>query len=179
MSKQNIELEYTSCPFCKTGRKENEKVCRVCGLNYDELKDASNKQAKKRSLTRKPFESLEDEIIYTHIAPKDVDMPTVKTLTYLFGLFGINNIYVGKFFKGIAFMLIALAGLVMALIYYVTKGQTYLNIASLLLVIAALSWVIDITMLSTKKFKFPVKLVTNIDLDKFYKENKKQKVNKK
>lgn len=176
---EKIEPVYTSCPFCKTGRKENEKVCRVCGLKYDELKEASNKQAKKRSLKRKLFESLEDEIVLTNIPPKDVDIPTFKTLTFLFGFFGLHNLYVGKFFKAFATILLSLVGLSFELVYYITKIQTYLSIGTVLIGLTFVIWIVDIVMLSRKKFKFPIKLITNIDVDKFYETNKTKKSGKK
>ena len=160
---------YVTCPFCKTAkRSDNEKTCRVCGLKFDELSEASNKEAKKRSLNRKPFESLEDEIIYTKIPPKDVDVPTAKTLTYLFGFFGAGNLYVGEFFKGFTMLLLAIAGIALELIYYTKKIEAILSIGTIVVLIPFIMWIVDAIMITNKSFKYPAKLKTNIDVDKFY-----------
>ncbi len=167
---------FTKCPFCQTDRRsENEKTCHICGLKFDELSEASNKEAKKRSLHRKPFESLEDEIVYVKIPPKDVDVPTAKTLTVLFGLFGGGNFYVGKFLKAFVMLVMALAGIAIELAYYVTKSQLMLTIGTAIILVPVLMWVFDIGTIFSGKFKYPVKLKTNIDVDKFYNISKREK----
>lgn len=174
MKKQ--EVIYTKCPFCKTERKDaSQKTCKICGLNFDEVKEASNKQAKKRMLSRKPFESLEDEIVYTNIPPKDIDVPTLKTLTYLLGLFGANNIYTGKFFRGFAMLLLSTVALIFTIVNYVTKVDLYLTISYITFIIPLISWLVDIIMVSTKTYTMPVKLLTYIDVEKFYNYNRIKK----
>ena len=166
---EKITPVYTKCPFCQTDRRsENEKTCHICGLKFDELDEASNVEAKKRSLSRKPFESLEDEIVYVKIPPKDVDVPTAKTLTVLFGLFGAGNFYVGKFFKAFIMLVMALAGIAVEISYYVTKLQLWLAIGTSILIIPTILWLFDIGTIFSGRFKYPVKLKTNIDVDKFY-----------
>ena len=97
----------------------------------------------------------------------------------MFGFFGLHNLYVGKFFKAFATILLSLVGLSFELVYYITKIQTYLSIGTVLIGLTFVIWIVDIVMLSRKKFKFPIKLITNIDVDKFYETNKTKKSGKK
>ena len=162
---------YTACPFCRTKRPNtNQKLCRVCGLNFFELEEASNKAAKKRALKRKPFETLEDEIVYTKIPPKDVDVPTVKVLTYMFGYLGIGNFYIGKFFKGFLMLVLALVGAMLAIVFRNNQASFAFITGVIFLIVAGLMWIVDIAQLSNKTFTYPAKLKTNIDVDKFYEE---------
>ncbi len=169
--KDNKQPVYTTCPFCRTKRQgDNQKLCHICGLNFFELGEASNKAAKKRLLKRKLFETLEDEIVYTKIPPKDVDVPTVKVLTYLFGYLGIGNFYVGKFFKGFLMFALAIIGATIDIVFRNNQSSSLFLMGSVLLIVVGLMWLVDLVMISNKTFTYPAKLVTNIDVDKFYEE---------
>ena len=162
---------YTVCPFCRTKRdNSSQKLCRVCGLNFFELEDASNKAAKKRKLKRKLFETLEDEIVYTKIPPKDVDVPTVKVLTYMFGYLGIGNLYVGKFFRGMLMFVLTIIGATLDIIYRNNQSSYGFILGTIFLGVSVVLWIIDLVQISNKTFKYPAKLITNIDVDKFYEE---------
>ena len=169
--KDKQEPIYTVCPFCRTKRQnDSQKLCRVCGLNFFELPEASNKAAKKRKLKRKPFETLEDEIVYTKIPPKDVDVPTTKTLTIMFGFLGIGNLYVGKFFRGFLMMILAIVGATLDIVFRNNQTSTMFILGTVFLVVVAIMWIFDLVAISNKTFTYPAKLVTNIDVDKFYEE---------
>ncbi len=169
--KDNEQPVYTVCPFCKTKRQNNnQKLCHICGLNFFELGEASNKAAKKRKLKRKLFETLEDEIVYTKIPPKDVDVPTAKVLTFMFGYLGIGNLYVGKFFKGFLMFALAIIGATLDIIFRNNQSSYMFIMGTILLIVVAVLWIIDLVMISNKSFTYPAKLVTNIDVDKFYEE---------
>ena len=170
---------YTKCPFCKTPRKnENQKTCSVCGLNFSEMPELSNKDAKIRTLKRKFFESLEDEIVYTNVPPKDIDVPTAKTLVVLFGIFGGVNFYVGKFLKALIMLALSISGIALEFAYYLNKNIIMSSLGLIILAVAAILWFIDVYMVFSYKFTYPVRLKTFIDVDKFYEVNNK-KVGKK
>ena len=52
------------------------------------------------------------------------------------------------------------------------------KIEKIFLVIVVIMWIADLVTISNKSFKYPAKLITNIDVDKFYETNKR-KVGKK
>ena len=120
---------------------------------FARLEFASNTAAK-RQLRR--FDR--DYIIYTKDLPKDVSFIKLLLYTIFFGVFGVHYYYVGKYFKGF-FMSLSFVYLILCTVfnaYIMNNLEAYSSLIFFPIGVAALSWIVSLTLVISKKFKVPI-----------------------
>ncbi len=160
------------CPRCGTRCMLSQNRCPECDLIFSRLEFASNKAAKKqlRKFNR-------DYIVYTKDLPKDVSYFKLLILTLLFGLFGAQYYYVGKYEKGIL-MTVSFVYLVLCTIFnaylveYMETMFLYFPIG-----LAGMAWMVSIVYVVCRKFKVPI-MVDMPTVESVEKEENSKKDNK-
>lgn len=158
------------CPFC--GYKNNPVAvdCEACGLNFTQLKDCSNKEAKETLKHRRFGETFEGEIVDVAFYPNDVKKVRFFLLAILLGLFGAHNFYVGKYVKG---WLSLILGAIFTICVFVVASTVelgtgianlFFNIGLFAGVYPIITWLFDLVAILFKGFRFPVKLKKPVDL---------------
>ncbi|MBQ3494338.1 MAG: hypothetical protein IJA69_02875 [Clostridia bacterium] len=141
------------CPRCGEKCDLAEPKCTDCGLVFSRLEFGSNKLAKKNIIAKQ-----KDQVVYVKQFPKDLKRWKVGLLCGFLGLWGIHNLYVGKFFKGI-FMLIA--GILVTGAVTITAlmfNQTYTTIASIFGGFLGIFWILDFFNILFCQFKVPISI---------------------
>lgn len=157
--------DYKKCPRCKEKLDISAPLCPFCQLKFNKLELATNKAAKVAFKQKRKH-----HVIYVNKRPSDV--PKFKfVLSLIFGWLGIHNIYLGKYVKG----WLSFASFFTFLISYITLGvmmdkgaittevfngiNYYLlsNIA-ILFAVMLIFWLDDIVLAIIGKFKFPVSI---------------------
>ncbi len=143
-----------ACPRCGIKCLTGTESCPDCGLVFSRLEIATNKDAK-----RKIKRHDKDFIIKTTNIPSDVSYVKLLLLTIFVGVFGGHCFYVGRYSRGIMFLINSLL-----LMSYVIFNKYLVNLDEGRL-LAALStigglfllvWAYDVISVILKKFKIPV-----------------------
>ncbi len=152
-----LEVNYMKCPICGCKMKE-EFMCPYCKITGDQVKNASNKEAKER-IKKKDTK----EVYNSTYLPKDVNNTRLLLLTLFGGFLGIHQSYVGKWKTGLFYCF----GFMIPLIFFVLS--TYIFVENKILqymsqvgyVFAALViflWIADFFKVCFKSFSIPVVL---------------------
>ena len=145
------------CPKCYTKINKDKNRCDYCGFNINDLKDASNKKAKKA--LHSPFK---DDVLFTSQLPNDVSKKKLMLFSIFLGLFGVHNFYVGKIWQGlynvVVTSLVAVLGAIIIALKIITNTPLYIAF-QFLLVFQGINviWVIvDIFNIIFNRYKVPV-----------------------
>ena len=144
------------CPRCGKVCLQSQKICDECGLVFARLDEATNEEA------RKQFFAKDKSIVMTSNLPKDVIKWKLLLFCGFLGLFGVHNLYVGRFYRGFYMLFFGLLSLVYVSIN--NPDEVVLNFMSswpIVVCVAILSifWISDFIQVVFNKFKVPVALV--------------------
>ena len=150
------------CPICGCKMKQ-EIVCPYCNVTGDDVKFASNREAKKRIKANDT-----KEVYNSTYLPYDVDRKKLALITVVGGFFGFDLYYLGRYKGGI----IQFATIFLGFISVVLSqffGYTFLSgITEVLTLICAVYFLIWLTkifnILLLKKAKVPVVLPDKVEL---------------
>ena len=158
-----------TCPRCGLKSPQGTHACEDCGLVFERLAFASNKDAK-----RKIKRGDREYIIRTRKLPNDVKWWKLILLVLFTGLMGGHNYYVGRYLRGAIFSILFVITMLCVVFnsYIVTYYQAWLElIGAILIGPFAIVWLWDITMVLLKKFKVPVAIdLEKQDIDDIIKE---------
>ena len=145
------------CPICGCKMKQ-EIMCPYCKITGDQVKLASNKEAKKR-IKQKDTK----EVYNSTYMPKDVNRTRLMLVALFGGLFGAHQFYVGKYKWGLFYSI----SVCLSLIAFAFATKIYPNIAWLSSVadifymldaIVLMMWMSDFFKICFKNFSIPVVL---------------------
>ena len=145
------------CPKCYGKIDKNQQRCIYCGFYMNELKNATNKEAKRIKKT-----IYKDDILYTTKIPSDVSKKKLILFSIFLGLFGVHDFYVGKFWQGLFFCITTSVTLILSTILmlmntiYQNTIQTIFEFWTIAQGLAIIFWVWDIFKISFERFKIPV-----------------------
>lgn len=163
------EKERTKiCPRCGLKVYEGIETCPDCGLVFSRLEIATNKEAK-----RKKMRGDRDFIINTTQIPSDVSYIKLLLLCIFLGPVGAHNFYVGRYLKGsvllvdfiILFLMVAFNSQLIA-----AGGEELVGTISTILGMIMLMWFWDLFMIVVKKYKIPVAIDIEYDLQNLSEE---------
>jgi hypothetical protein len=183
---RRLKKKNFKCPYCGVKNIGISKECKNCKLEFNQLENLSNKEAK-RALRRKLFlENIDNSIIYTKYLPYDVSIVKLWLCFAFFGLLGGQNLYVGKK-KGWISLILFPIGIACVIVEEVFKAKgtwpfgpvSITIIGCLFFLFPVVQWALDFFALLTKNFTVPVKLKTPVDVPYFYQEQKKETESKK
>ncbi|MCL2570317.1 MAG: TM2 domain-containing protein [Firmicutes bacterium] len=170
---EKLERLYSKkikCPYCRAYIRKYTKKCLQCGITKEQIRHASNKEAKKIIKGQ-----AEGRVLKTRVRPDDVNFTRMIMFVVFLGLFGAHCFYVGRRIRGwivlggfIIFMLSAIifpfgtpdAGFsdMHPLRQQFDNMRIWfpLDIPGLL---AVFIWVYDwVAVVITQRFKYPVRL---------------------
>ena len=145
------------CPKCYGKLSKDKKRCLYCGFDMKELDDASNKQAKKIKHT-----IYKDDILYTTNVPYDVSKKKLLLFAIFFGLFGVHDFYVGKFWQGlyqcVVIGIVSILLVVQFALNTITQNwvQIALDVMAVFAGFATIIWIVDSIKIGFERFKIPV-----------------------
>jgi len=152
--------KFKTCPSCGMRMIESTPTCEECGLVFERLNFATNKDAK-----RKIKRGYRDYIIRTRKLPSDVKYWKLLLLVIFTGLMGGHNYYVGRYLRGSIFSILFVITILCCVLnswimaYY---PQWMELIGALVIGPFGLVWLYDVTLVIIKKFRVPIA----IDLEK-------------
>lgn len=163
--------DYKVCPYCGVKNPKSSKNCVNCNLDFNQLDDLSNKQAKKMLIRRKFAETFEGEIVYVKQFPLDCSRKNAIIWCLFLGLFGAHNFYVGRFGK-------AFTSLILGSIFFLGAGisgyyqltaasaitQSLYSLSAVVGIVPIFMWLSDLVSLIFNKYKVPAKLVKPVDI---------------
>lgn len=142
------------CPRCGLKSAEGTEKCPDCGLLFQRLDIATNKDAK-----RKLLRWDREFIIRTKKLPSDVSYMKLLLFTIFLGIFGGHCYYVGRYLRGIMFtvnFLFAILCVVLNNYFLTVWNGNFLPIAGAIIGFVEIFWIWDIISVALKKFKVPV-----------------------
>lgn len=156
------------CPICGCKIKE-EFMCPYCKITGTQVKDASNKEAKKRIK-----EKNTKEVYNSTYLPKDVNNTRLLLCGLLGGFLGIHQMYVGKYKTGLFYAFSFMIPVILFILStYVWKTVQVLQILTKIgyffAGIIVFLWISDVFRILFKSFSIPVVLGN----ERFKKETKK------
>ncbi len=143
-----------TCPRCHLTMPETVDTCPDCGLSFDRLEIATNKDAK-----RKILRGDRDYIIRMRKLPHDVKYYKLLLMTIFLGLFGGHCYYVGRYLRGAifsAFMTLSLACVIFNGFFVSIWNGLLIEILGVVIGLFVLVWMFDLWLVIFKKFKIPV-----------------------
>ena len=148
------EKAFHVCPRCGLKSLKLQETCPDCGLVFSRLELATNKDAKKLI-----HRGEKDFIIRTSTLPKDLSYLKLLLLTIFAGVVGAHCFRVGRYWRG-AFLLVNFVAIVMYVIFntqlIAINGGGLLATLTTISGLGMLIWVYDIFAVAFKKFKVPV-----------------------
>lgn len=146
------------CPKCYAKIAKGKNRCDSCGFNLNELKDASNKQAKMALKT-----VYRDDVVYTSQLPADVSKKRLLLFVIFLGIFGVHQFYVGKILSGLYNAIVSVLTIVFGAILLagniVASNNIFYIIFQFMLVFQGINiilWIKSIIDVATNRFKVPV-----------------------
>lgn len=146
--------KYVTCPRCGLKMTAGTPTCEECGLVFERLSFATNKDAK-----RKIRRGDRDYIIRTTHLPSDVKYWKLLLMVIFTGLFGGHNYYVGRYLRGAIFSIIFALVLVCVIFnsYIIAYYEQWMElIGAIVIGPFGLVWLWDIAMVGLKRFKVPI-----------------------
>jgi len=144
------------CPKCYGKLEKTTQICTKCGFKNAQIKNASNKKAKK--LMRSGDGDL---VLYTNILPYDLSKKTLVLLCGFLGLFGAHFFYVGRMFRALinlVFSLFAFSFLILRTCNIVATGiLLYIEFfVVFVFVFVLINSIFDFINILLNRFKVPV-----------------------
>ena len=157
------------CPRCGLKILEGIDECPDCGLVFSRLNIATNKEAK-----RKKLRGDRDFIIKTKQIPRDVSYIKLLLLSIFFGSLGAHCFYVGRYLRGSMLLcdfLVLLSMVIFNEPIMIACGESTIALISTICGLILLTWFWDIGQIAVKKFKIPVAIDIESDLENINEEN--------
>lgn len=142
------------CPRCNTKSQINMERCQSCNLEFSRLERATNRQAKKELLS-----GNRKNVVYIKNCPKDIKKSVLILLAGFLGVFGIHNLYIGRYGKGFYSLAVGIFS-----VFYISYPNAYyifesvMSVISVLVAIMALFWMFDFVNICFNRYKIPVAL---------------------
>lgn len=145
------------CPICGCKMKD-EIMCPYCHITGDQVKNASNKEAKRRIKERNTKEVYESN--YT---PIDINNTRLSLMVLFGGLFGVHRIYLGKYKSGFIFPIVLLLTIISHVLKtnFITNSITMNYVADFFYLaegLLILQWISDFIRILLRNFPIPVVL---------------------
>ena len=140
------------CPRCGTKHLEHDVRCTGCGLIFERLKLATNKDAK---IAIK--EGNGKDVVYIKDTPSDLKRSSLILYTIFLGFFGAHCFYVGRYKKAFLMLVFGLVSIIAC--YLSIKSITPTSIKTLLMLITGIQtfmWLFDVVDVCIYRFKIPV-----------------------
>lgn len=172
------EKNKQKCPRCGEKSLIIQKKCENCGLIFDRLKYASNKEAIKCMLRGE-----REKIIKTTSLPQDRNKWVAGALCAFLGFAGAHNFYLGRYAKAFfSFGVILLTAIFILLLEPDVQAWLYSTWMVVPCALVFFFWFYDLILILINKYKIPIALKmpsNNINqVDGIIKENKLIKENK-
>ncbi len=154
MINRRIKPKMKKCPRCGLKMPEQALSCEDCGLKFERLNLATNKDAKQKKLR-----GDRSFIIKTSKLPSDVSYLKLLLYSIFLGIFGGHCYYVGRYLRGVLFTLnfIALLSFVVFNSFFLSIWQgVFFEIVMPICGAILFVWFYDIFMIAIKRFKVPV-----------------------
>lgn len=162
--KLSRKQDFQICPRCGLKSLVGVESCPECGLIFSRLDVATNKDAKKKILRYD-----RDFIIRTTKLPSDVSFVKLLVYSILLGPTGAHCFYVGRYLRGSIlltnFIFMLMLVIFNAEIAAVSEGAL-LGVLSTLCGFVLLMWPWDVFMIIFKKFKVPVAIDIDGDIER-------------
>ena len=146
--------DFIVCPRCGIKSYRGIDSCPECGLVFSRLEVATNKEAKAKKLR-----GDRDFIINTTKLPNDVSFLKLLLFSIFLGPFGVHCFYVGRYLRGSIilsdFVAIVLAVVFNSYLVDIDDGK-FIAAISVIMGLIMFTWFYDIIMIVIKKFKVPV-----------------------
>lgn len=159
------------CPRCGLKVPAGTAQCDDCGLVFERLEMASNKDAK-----RKIRRGDREYIIRTSKLPKDVKYWKLLLMVCFTGLAGGHCYYVGRYLRGAIFSVLLVLTIFCVVFnsYIIAFYPGWMELVGTIVIGPwGLWWLWDIFRVAIKKFKVPVAIdLQSQDIDDFIKEKK-------
>ncbi len=163
--------DYKVCPYCGVKNPTSAKNCINCKLDFSQLNELSNKQAKKMLIRKKFAETFEGEIVYVKDFPLDCSRKNAIIWCVFLGLFGAHNFYVGRFAKAFTSLIlgsILFFGAGISGYLSLTAGIPYMQsiytLSAIIGIAPIFMWLSDLVALIFNKYKVPAKLIKPVDI---------------
>ncbi len=162
--KLSRKQDFQICPRCGLKSLVGVESCPECGLIFSRLDVATNKDAKRKILRHD-----RDFIIRTTKLPSDVSFVKLLVYSILLGPTGAHCFYVGRYLRG-SILLTNFVFMLMLVIFNaeiaaVSEGAL-LGVLSTLCGFVLLMWPWDVFMIIFKKFKVPVAIDIDGDIER-------------
>lgn len=145
---------WKKCPRCHEKNYIANKKCENCGLVFSRLEFTSSKKAKEAIIKRE-----KEKIIKVTDFPKDLSRTKALIYCGLFGIIGIHNIYVKRYFKGFfSLFFVLLTAILIAILDSAVVAKIYETFLFIPGGLVFFFWFYDFVMLACKKYKVPVAL---------------------
>ena len=162
--KLSRKQDFQICPRCGLKSLVGVESCPECGLIFSRLDVATNKDAKRKILRHD-----RDFIIRTTKLPSDVSFVKLLVYSILLGPTGAHCFYVGRYLRGSIlltnFIFMLMLVIFNAEIAVVSEGAL-LGVLSTLCGFVLLMWPWDVFMIIFKKFKVPVAIDIDGDIER-------------
>ena len=143
-----------TCPRCHLTMPEAAETCPDCGLSFDRLEIATNKDAK-----RKILRGDRDYIIRVRKIPSDVKYYKLLLIAIFLGFFGGHCYYVGRYLRGVMLTTNAVVGIFCVIFnsFFLSLWNGLLmEILGVIIGVFVLVWFFDLWLILFKKFKIPL-----------------------
>ena len=164
------EKDFQICPRCGLKSFKMQDSCPDCGLVFARLELATNKDAKKLIHRRET-----EYVIKTSKLPKDISYLKLMLYTLFTGIMGGHCFRVGRYWRG-SLLLINFIAIVLYVVFNAKlvayDGGRLIAALTTISGLIMLLWAYDVIMVALKKFKVPVA----IDLDSQLEENLEEEV---
>lgn len=149
--------ENKTCPRCFYKMPTGLKVCPACGMNFDKLDQATNKEG--RAALRA---NQKERVVFTTTLPCDVNKWKLFFLSLFLGFTGAHLFRVGRDLRGFAYLILNILGIVFTFLpssYFSTSLMYNIFVVVYLgWAIAIIFWFVDVVLVAFNKFKVPVSL---------------------
>lgn len=149
--------ENKTCPRCFYKMPAGLKMCPACGMNFDKLEQATNREG--RAALRA---NEKERVVFTNKLPCDVNKWKLFFLTLFLVFTGAHMFRVGRDVRGFAYLILNILGIVFTFLpssYFVTSLMyNIFIIANLAWAVAVIFWITDAVLVAFNKFKVPVSL---------------------
>ena len=169
------EKKWQKCPRCKEKAFAVEKKCDNCGLIFERLNDASNKEAKKCL-----FRGEREKVVKMYGFPADSNRWICATLCAFLGWAGAHSFYVGRYLKALFSLCVSLLTCILILLLE-PSVQAYIYKTWMLLpsALCFYFWFYDLALILLNKYRVPVAInKERISLIEIRKKEKRKNKNK-
>ncbi len=141
------------CPRCGCVCLNFQKKCEECGLVFERLKEATNKEAKKQ------FFKKDKSVVMVKELPSDIQRWKLILLCLFLGPFGVHNLYVGRYYKGTFMLVVGLISLILASLNNVPDFyDVFMSYFFVFPALLGIFWIVDLFNICFGFYKVPVAL---------------------